>query len=291
MPRWQRIVLWVLQPKVALPLLLLLCLAGAPFVYRATRLAGLPDCGPPFDVEAFGTQEVPDDENAFVEYRAVEKLYKRMSHNEVDNKSLDKALDEGWSVANANVRKWVADNRAGLAIWRRGTEKPDALNHQPKDVAYDTLLPLVQAAQSFARLTRLEASRLEEAGDLEAAWGWYHAMFRCSRHVGKWAGMMGRFVGRAIHAETARAIVKWANHDELTPEQLRRAIAELQDAYAMTSPPSVAYKCEYLYFENNIKPSLLSEILDTTSARERLDLFLQNEPEMGRRVMRQAVAN
>jgi hypothetical protein len=103
--------------------------------------------------------------------------------------------------------------------------------------------------------------------------------------------MIERLVGRAIHAITARAIAKWANHNEITPDQLRRAISELEDAYAMTAPPSVAHKCEYLSFENSIKASLLTDILETTSARERLDLFLQNEPEMGRRVMRHALGN
>jgi hypothetical protein len=147
----------MLQPKVGLPLALLLCLAGSPFVYRAMRLAGLPDCGPPFDVEAFGTQDVPDAENAFVEYRAAEKLYQRMPSSKADDESFDKAMEEGWSEANANIRKWVADNRASMEIRRRGTEKPDAIYLQPKDGTYETLLPVVQAARGFGRLAHLEA--------------------------------------------------------------------------------------------------------------------------------------
>jgi hypothetical protein len=168
MSRLQRFAVWVLQPKVGLPLALLLCLAASPFVYRATRLTGLPDCGHPFDVEAFGPQEVPDAENAFVEYRKAAKLYKEMPSS-IDDDAFYLAMNEGWSEANGDVRKWVADNRACLEVWRRGTEKHDALNHQPKDVAFDTLLPVVQAARDFARLARLEGARLEEAGDLDAA--------------------------------------------------------------------------------------------------------------------------
>ena len=298
MERLQRFALWVLQPKVGLPLALMLCLIASPFVYRATRLTGLPDCGHPFDVEAFGTQEVPDEENAFVEYRKAEKLFKKLPFNNDDYVSLDKALEEGWSEATANVRQWVTDNRACLEVWRRGTEKPDALYLQPKDVKFDTEFPLFDVARDNARLACLEGSRLEEAGDLDAAWGWYRATLRSSRHFGKRGGMMERMIGMANHATASKAIATWASHDDLMPQQLRQAIDNLKNAYAMTAPASVACKCEYLYSENMLKPSSLIKVISIESGlggdlgrAAGTVLFFQNEPEMGRRVMRQAYAN
>ena len=291
MERLQRFALWTLQPKVGLPLALMLCLAASPFVYRATRLTSLPDCGHPFDVEAFGTQDVPDAENAFVEYRAAAKLYKETPFSEADMESFDKASKEGWSGANENVRKWVADNRACLEVWRRGTKKTDALYHQPKDLTLHTEMPLIQTARSCAQLMRLEGFRLEETGDLDAAWGWYHAMFRSGRHIGKRGSLIERLVGMAIHPIAAEAIANWAKHDKLTSDQLRQAIDELQDAYAMTAPASISYKCECLSLEKLIASLLLPDFADKASTLGKLELFLRNEPEVGRRVMRQVFAN
>ncbi|MCH7688306.1 MAG: hypothetical protein IH899_16765, partial [Planctomycetes bacterium] len=73
--RW---LLFLLSPKVAIPLMILLALLTAPFMYRMHRINMLPDIGDPFDVEAFGTVEITDEENAFVEYRAASKLLREM---------------------------------------------------------------------------------------------------------------------------------------------------------------------------------------------------------------------
>jgi hypothetical protein len=291
MQRLQRFGLWVLQPKVGLPLALLLCLATSPFVYRATRLSGLPDCRHPFDVEAFGTQEVPDAENAFIEYRKAAKRFKRLPNDQADYESLDKALKEGWGEANTNVQTWVADNRACLAIWRRGTEKSDALNHQPKDVTFNTLLPVVDVARDFARSARLEGSRLEEAGDFDKAWSWYYAIFRNSRHFGMRGVFIERLVGISIHTMAAEATAKWARHDELTPQQLRLAITDLQVAYPLSAPASVAFKVEYLSLMHSIDRLPLLEYSDTPWELGETELFFNNEPEMGRRVIRQVFTN
>jgi hypothetical protein len=64
--RW---LLFLLSPKVAISLMILLTLLLAPFIYRTHRINQLPDIGDPFDVVAFGTVEISDEDNAFVEYR------------------------------------------------------------------------------------------------------------------------------------------------------------------------------------------------------------------------------
>ena len=65
-----RLLLFLLSPKVAIPLMILLGLLAAPFMYRMQRINKLPDIGDPFGVEAFGTGEITDEENAFVESEA-----------------------------------------------------------------------------------------------------------------------------------------------------------------------------------------------------------------------------
>jgi hypothetical protein len=295
MQRLQRFALWVLQPKVGLPLALLLCLATSPFVYRATRLSGLPNCGHPFDVEAFGTQDVPDAENAFVEYRKAAKLYKEMPSSEADYDSFEKAMDEGWSEANANVRKWVADNRVFLEMWRRCTEKPDAIYFQPKDLTFETVVSLLDDARPFARLARLEGSRLEETGDLDGAWIWYRAVLRSSRHFGKRGAVMQRLTGISMHFSVSEQIARWAHHDELTLMQSRMALNDTREIFAMTAPTSVALKGEYLCIENTLERCSLPDFIDNeweaTDEHPDVEFFLRNEPELGRRVSRQVVTN
>ena len=56
--------------------LMLLLIVTAPPLWWAAQLTGLPDIGDPFDVEAFRTQAIPDDRNAFVLYRRAVALYR-----------------------------------------------------------------------------------------------------------------------------------------------------------------------------------------------------------------------
>ena len=168
-----RLLLFLLSPKVASPLMILLALSAAQFMYRTYQINKLPDIGDPFDVKAFGTVEIPDEENAFVEYRAASKLLVELKRTSTSYDELNKALDEGWSTASEDIRKWVEDNRPAMELWRRRTEKPDALYHQPKDTDCLTSLPPVQTLRQFGRLAKIEGSRLELSEKPGEAWGWY----------------------------------------------------------------------------------------------------------------------
>ena len=99
----------------------------------------------------------------------------------------------------------MAANRPALATWREGTERPDAMYHQPGQLAADTLLPVSQDIRTLGRLAGLEGSRHEEQGQLEEAWGWYKAMLRASRHVGRHGVLIERMIGAAnFHDSAAR---------------------------------------------------------------------------------------
>ena len=43
---------------------------------------------------------------------------------------------------------------------------------------------MIEALWSFHELALLEASRLEEQGDMAGAWGWYRAALRATYHMG-----------------------------------------------------------------------------------------------------------
>ena len=223
-----RLLLWLLNPKVGIPLILLLALISAPFMYRMSRVKMLPDIGDPFDVKAFGTVAIPDEENAFVEYRAANKLLVELKGTSTSYDELNKALDEGWSAATDDIRKWVEANRPAMELWRKGTEKPDALYNQPKDVDWVTPILSIQAYRDFARLVQIEGSRLEEAGKPEEAWNWYRALYRYSRHCGRYGTSIERIVGIGFLAMATESIEKWSRNQQVSKRHLKQAINQLK---------------------------------------------------------------
>ena len=222
-------ILWLLHPKVAIPLLLILSLISAPLVYRTIRLAKVPAADEPFDTKSVLEFVVLDAENAFVEYRAASAVLVPRD-SKVDYEEFDKAQSDGWVYATEPVRKWLDANRPFMELWRTGTAKPDAQYCRASELRADTSLTKeIQEAREFSRLVRLEASRLLVEGQSEKAWEWLRTSFRMSRQFGRHGVIIERLVGVAIHSLTAEGMVKWANDPQVTTDLLRRAMRELQD--------------------------------------------------------------
>jgi hypothetical protein len=287
-----RLLLFLLSPKVAIPLMILLALLAAPFMYRMHQINKLPDIGDPFDVEAFGTVEIPDEENAFVEYRAASKLLVGISWTSARIDELVKALEEGLPAASPDIRKWVLGNRPAMELWRKGTEKPDALYHQPKDVNVFTELNFSQNLRELAQLAVIEGLWLEEAGELQEAWKWYRAMYRNSRHSGRYGTLIQRLLGASIQLMASNSIERWSRNPRVTSEHLKQAIQQLKSDYRMTAPSSDAYKVEYLTLQNSIADYygvegmvLPFDKIELSESMQTVGFFLDGEPELSRRVM------
>jgi hypothetical protein len=296
--RFERFLLTMLNPKVGIPIFVVLVLLAAPFAYRSSRLAGLPDIGDPFDVEAFGTVEITDEENAFIEYREAAALLTEMT--EAARESYFKVEEEGWSAANEELRQWMRDNRAVLEIWRKGTEKPRALYHQPHSLQIETVLTINQELRNFVRLARLEGLQLEAEGNFQDAWEWYSAAFRCSRHSGQHGTMIERLVGIALHNISAEPIEQWSRDPRVTTVQLREALEAIQTDFRTTLPTSTNYKVEYVKFRNSLAEPNLTELIDQFGSSRpwgsaielgNVPFFLENEPEATRRISQHFYAN
>ncbi len=290
--RGKRILLTLLDPKVGIPLALVLAVLSAPLVFRGHQIAGLPDPGDPFDVEAFGTVEIAPAENAFVEYRLAVVVL--VPPTPFDPGVLEKAMKGGWSAASQEIRKWVSDNRAALDLWRKGSQKPDAVYYQPKDMTIAYNLEVVQQLRDFAQLARLEGARLEHAGDFDAAREWYRAMFRSSRHCGRHGVMIERLVGIGIHRLAAEVLQKWAGHPQVDVALLRRALDEVIADYQMTPATSTMFKAEYIMAMNTLNRPDLPLLLGATAGFfpiPKAAMFLMNEPELSVRVSRHIWAN
>ncbi len=243
-------ILWLLHPKVAIPLVLILLLISAPLINRAIRLAKVPPADEPFDTKSVLEFVVPDADNAFVEYRAASGLQVQYVGTPGDpqrsNDEYDKAQSDGWEHATEPVRKWLDANRPFMELWRKGTEKPDAQYVRASELRADTELLSLQEAREFARLVRLEASRLLVEGQPREAWDWLRASFRTSRQLGRHGVFIERLVGVAIHSLTAEGMVKWANEPQVTADLLRRAMRELQDEQKRAPPLSACLQTQYL---------------------------------------------
>jgi hypothetical protein len=216
---------------------------GAVWIWGLRSLDGLPDVGDPFDVaQARRRIDVPNSDNAYVEYSEARRLLVRepAAISKVDFAKLT------WSEAGTAVREYVEQNRPAILKWREGSERSGAVYNQPGQLAFDTILPVVQELRTLTRLAGLEGSRLEEQGKMEEAWAWYGGMLRSSRHVGSHGVIIERLVGARNHELAAGRILHWAADPRVDAVLLRRALDDTLKADALTPPISQNLKLEFL---------------------------------------------
>ncbi len=212
-------------------------------LWHLRSVDSLPDVGDPFDVAAaLRRVDVADDANAFVAYH---EAHQKLAKLKAEMAKVD-FLALSWSKAAAPVREFLAQNRPALELWRAGSERPDALYHQPGQLAIDTLLPLVQDLATLRRLAVLEGSRLEEEGKMDQAWTWYRALLRSSRLVGRHGVIIERVVGASLHESAAKRIFRWAADPRVDAKLLGGALDDVLAADALTPPLSDALKLGYL---------------------------------------------
>jgi hypothetical protein len=267
-----------------------------------TSLVGLPDVGDPFDVKAFG-QPIPDETNAFVLYR---KAVGILPEEPEDN------ANDDWKTADTEQRAWFERSQEALAIWRKGSERPDARFLDPDLIRFDSNLNVLYALRSLGRLTLLKGSRLEDSGDFDGALDWYLALLRVSRHCGKRGCIAERIIGIAIHRGASTRLIRWAADPKVDAKMLRRALDAVIAADAATPPTSDCLKMEYLGLLHSMNDSqTMARLHDTIAtapgaggqsgpvlANETLRKGLIsarrraiNEPERSRRVLRMICAN
>ena len=275
-----------------------LALAGSTafLTWWTTTLMGLPDVGDPFDVAAF-ERPIPDETNAFVLYRQAAALLAKEPPEVVDH----------WSKASPTLRSWLESSRDALEIWRRGTERPDALDVLPGDLTFEANLAAAQNLRILVRLAVLQGTKLEGEGDLEGALDWYLALLRSSRHCGRRGVIIERIIGMAIHRWAFNHLTRWAADPKVDSKLLRRA---LDAADAATAPISDGLKAEYLSFLHSLAdPELMLRTYDSLATQtsaggsatqwplrwspnvNRVRRRALNEPERSRRVVRLVFAN
>jgi hypothetical protein len=271
-----------------------LVLAGgsAFLMWRMTTLSGLPDIGDPFEVAAFG-RPIPDDSNAFVLYK---KAFSKLGEVPANATGL-------WASAGPDERRWLAENREALSLWKLGTARPDALYVPPAKQNLATGLPVVQGLRDFSLLASLEGSRLEAEGDLDGALDWYLAILRSSRHCGRGGPGIQRMVSCGLGKIGMDRLLGLVDGQKLDARSLRRLLDAVIEADAMTPPASDAIKGEYLMLANSFADPAFDDPLaliesppaawSTGPGRTIVGVArrVMQEPERSRRVYRLIVAN
>jgi hypothetical protein len=266
--------------------------------WRAASLRGLPRAPEPFDLARYGRVEVPDADNAMVAYRAVFARFGGLATEgyRIGDAAAWNARD--WSRADPEIRRWVEDHREALAAWLPATDRPDALLVQPEAMRINTDLGPLQQLRPYVRLALLEGSRLEGAGDPAGAWRMYRAALRASRHAGRHGGTVPRVVGNAILRESRPRVEAWIERPDVTPELLRRAIADVEACRSMTPPASEAVRADYYSARATVAdPAIWPTLSDTGPYSNTCWYnqfrggrwtyrFLRREPERSARVLR-----
>jgi hypothetical protein len=295
---------------------MLLAMIAGPPLWWAVQLAGLPDIGEPFDVQAFRSATLPDDQNAFVLYRQAAALLKPLRESEADTAKARRVVALlGWSKAAPEVRRWVEANREALALYRQASERPDALDHLPDSFHPTRYWHLRSSLNFIQEMALLEASRREEHGDGAGAWEWYRAVLRTIHHIRRRGTLVARLGARHWHTELRKQVTSWAKDSRTTPALLRRALADVVACEAMTPSESYTLKAEYLnaeelltgrYNRGNQAPPPWLRSLESMRAIQSLGIVLspeqmqsllaawrswRREPERSRRVLRLVTAN
>ena len=202
-------------------------------------------------------------------------------------------------------------NREVLEIWRKGSERSDAVYYQPGELKVDSRIPLVPELITHSAMAALEGSRLEDAGKMDEAWSWYRAILRSSRLVGRHGSLVQRAFGARMHELAGRRILRWAADPRVDAAMLRRALDDVLAADRLTPPLSDALKLEYMLLMRDLdemkflsreiplpggEDGLLEHAVSSWRVGNRKDIQqfrfrASNESERSRRAIRLVFAN
>lgn len=297
--------------------LLFIFLVGvAPFIYRASRLWGLPDNGPPFDIAEYNSYQPADEDNAFhyykkavtqfeVEVAAVEDRFPHL--RQVSPNALTQTLNSSLYTLSNKFRyrteweAWLDENKKALALWKQGTHCQESLIadlSESNEIQTESTARIRNQIVS-EKLTELswmavaQARMLIDDGKPGEAWPWYKAAYRCSRHLGKHSVLLDRQTGIDIHRNVSAAIINhWASQPNVTNEQLATAIRDLTEAYALTPSTSETLKANYLVLMNSFDGKNWSKqygnptaIVSRSRDSSEFGNWLHHEPERTRRAL------
>jgi len=308
--RLRRCFTFLFTCKGKIDIVFLAVLFSAPWLLRGTRISEVPDIEDPVDAAAVLQIEVPRDQNAYVDYRRAAKLHVAHVGTWPNGEWLPN-WHHGWQQNKTTDahRQWLAANREALRVWRNGTRKDDAQRITRSDLGRDPPRWELRPRPSLVTLpylALLHAAELQEQGEHAQAWGWLRAALRCSRHAGRNDRIDRRITGCALHEKAVGAMIAWSHHSDVTAEQLRAALRDVREDYALTQPTSRNVEIEYVWWSSfverhDVKALWLDIQLQPRYCGNRVHpnvrpvfnavVYTMGEPDRGLRLIKQAYAN
>jgi hypothetical protein len=278
-----------------------------PFAVRTVMLAGVPAMPEPFDEVEFIRWDVPDDENAFSDYRRATKMraaivadWKEQGLVVNEPSNYEDVLKKGWSAADEPTEKWLEMHREILKVWRRGTEKELALNVSPADLSISSILDVVQEQRLFGRLALFEQARLMAEGRFEEAAEFGRAAFRCGGHTSHRGCLVQGLTGTALHSLSCMGLACWSEQPGVTSEQLLRLQQHLRRDYELYESRSNMLITEFLAMRNTFVRSEWLQMSLNTAADDnsaamvavwKIGYWTVGEPDLTARILRNVLAN
>ena len=285
-------------------LVLTICLAVAATalaIWWLTSLNGLPDIGDPFDVAAFRTFSLPDDQNAFTFFR---RAWKAVEPNIY--------LLPGSSETIPEFRAFVEANRPAVDLIIKGAEQVDGISGpvgEPPPEEKDSARYPIQASRAWMiGMMVTEGILREERGDMAGAWDCYRAVLRMTAHVRRRERLADRARVTLWLPELQKHLATWAADPRTTTPQVRRALEEVVECRPMPEWDAFTLKIEYLdlmrFLDRRFVPPREQIEEDWTYRLDDMQLpvdlalglyqvkrGLAREPERSRRVIRLLFAN
>ena len=281
----------------------LVFMAGVLEVWRGASLIGLPDIGDPFDVAEMRAFRIPEGQDAIVLYHQAQEKLSRMPELSNDVRRLGPGV---WSKAPPELRDWVAANRHVLELFREASDRPDGIVHPSFDP--DGRRYFLHQLGTFTWLALLEASRLEEQGEMAEAWRWYRAVFRMHVHAMRRGSVFQRWVAASSCTWLPSRIASWAADRRTGEPLLRKALDDVKAGEPNTEWDAYSLKVDYLVMMTELDKEW-GEVQQGDREDQNVKIFGEglppgiawipyaarryflNEPERSRRVLRLAFAN
>ena len=280
-------------------------------IYHSVCLWNLPDIGEPFDSKPLTEHRVADDANAFVAYlQAVGKLGPSMSL--ALHQDFQTIRRKDWADPSEALSSWIDGNRSALELWRVGSERSGG--EPPASLVMDGVYMVnghefLHRLNEFTLMALIEAARLRREGDLAKAWTYCRAILRTGRHQQRHGSSFARARGLSTLAFFRDAAKAWVDDPRVSDKELRQALDDLDDADSLLVPNAEAIEVGYLQELQRLKdPNYLKNLRlspDSTIIGWQNDqiwyrylpfwhegsLYLWNEPERSRRILKLETAN
>ncbi len=237
---------WYRSPWFLAPTLLLVAAIVWGLAWRTQRLAAIPDVPEPFDVEAFIAAGVPDDENAFTDYREAARLVREFSGPVEEQLDF---LGGRPTEVPASVEAWLAANRPAMERWRQGTQKPrSAARHLSEIHLQESLdeLPRMVGLRELARLASAQGRALRIAGDLPAALEWHLAHLRFGQHLTHRPSFNGWWIACAFRSQAYQDLLLWVEDPQVALDEIEALFSIVEDSPAACAPYSESLRSAYV---------------------------------------------